>query len=352
MADSNSSLPVKTLNNGDISATIADGTVPSQLLSVDSAGRVTSKLNDGSGNAITSQANGIQRALDVGIDVAGVQIDPRAIRALTAADVVTAAQGTAAAITGAWPVKGTDGTNSQQYLATGEAKVSVTQALPAGANNIGSVNQGTSPWVTKDQADGPVAPGVAASFSMLGGAVFNSAAPTLSTGQQASLQADASGNLKVAISQPIPAGSNLIGAVNLDLAGSPVSATNPVPVVLSAGVSGTIVNNYNTAASVAAGATSNHTYTITTGKSFQGKKIHAASAGAMKIEVQTSPDGVAFSTIFVAFNSTATPSIDIDMDQILFMQAAGTGAAIRIIRTNREILLASDLYSTISGVEV
>lgn len=36
-------------------------------------------------------------------------------------------------------VQGSDGTNTQSYLATGEAKVSVTQALPAGANSIGTV---------------------------------------------------------------------------------------------------------------------------------------------------------------------------------------------------------------------
>lgn len=37
-------------------------------------------LNDGVGNPITSQINGSKQALDVGIDVAGVQIDPRNIR--------------------------------------------------------------------------------------------------------------------------------------------------------------------------------------------------------------------------------------------------------------------------------
>lgn len=39
-------------------------------------------LRDAAGNLITSQANGAQQALDVGINVAGVQIDPRQIRAL------------------------------------------------------------------------------------------------------------------------------------------------------------------------------------------------------------------------------------------------------------------------------
>lgn len=48
------------------------------------------KTQDGAGNNITSQANSAQRALDVGIDVSGVQVDPRAIRALTNADIVKA----------------------------------------------------------------------------------------------------------------------------------------------------------------------------------------------------------------------------------------------------------------------
>ncbi len=37
-----------------------------------------SYTNDGYGNAITSQVSGSQRSLDIGIDVSGVQVDPRA----------------------------------------------------------------------------------------------------------------------------------------------------------------------------------------------------------------------------------------------------------------------------------
>ena len=40
------------------------------------------KLQDGVGNSITSQSNSSQRALDVGINVSGVQIDPRQTRAI------------------------------------------------------------------------------------------------------------------------------------------------------------------------------------------------------------------------------------------------------------------------------
>lgn len=108
MADFDSSLPIKTQTDGDVVVKVSDGTTPSQHLNIDSAGKVTTKLNDGAGNAVTSQASGGQRALDVGINVAGTQIDPRQTRALTSADVVTVEQ--------------------------------INQALPAGTNNIGKVS--------------------------------------------------------------------------------------------------------------------------------------------------------------------------------------------------------------------
>lgn len=207
MSDYNSSLPVRTENNGDIVAKIGDGTTPSQQLAVDSSGRITAKLADGSGNAVTSQVNGAQRALDVGINVAGVQIDPRSIRALTSSDVVTAAQGSANSTANAWPIKLTDGTNVTAVKAASTAAAaadpsvvvafSPNSPLPTGANTIGSVNQGTSPWVTKDQADGPVTPGAVASFSQLVGGQYNTALPTLTTGQQSAIQIDSSGRLIV-----------------------------------------------------------------------------------------------------------------------------------------------------------
>lgn len=52
-------------------------------------------------------------------------------------------QGTPASTGNAWPVKPTDGTNSQSYTASGEAKVSVTQPLPTGTNSIGNIGNVT-----------------------------------------------------------------------------------------------------------------------------------------------------------------------------------------------------------------
>jgi hypothetical protein len=438
MSDIASELPVRSQLPGqvlpdDIIVKIGDGTNPTtQFLAVDSAGKVVVKLDDAAGNGITSQVNGAQRALDVGIDVAGVQIDPRQIRALTAADVVTANQGSAAATHASpWWTRLTDGTNNSVLLATGELTVAVTQPLPAGANNIGSVNQGTSPWIVKDQADGPVSPGTAALFSQLAGGVFNSAAPTLTNGQQSALQLDSAGRLLVTTlstddhnygtvgantlrtaaqignatgaadfnfgsasgqtlrvaallgnasgvidfnygavgAQTVRVASqigNATGtadynngatgaqtlrvAANLAVGGANVSATNPVPVSFSSAPLGTPVNNYNTASAIAAGSSSNHDYAITSAKTFQGKKIWASASGLMKIEVQVSPDGTAFSTLWVGFNSTADSNITIDMDEMVFLES-GVGAKIRIIRTNLD-KKAMDLYSTISGTEV
>jgi hypothetical protein len=69
-----------------------------------------------------------------------------------------------------------------------------TWTLASGTDSV-SVVQSTSPWITKDQSDGPVTPGAVASFSQLIGGQYNSSLPTLTTGQQSAVQVDASGRL-------------------------------------------------------------------------------------------------------------------------------------------------------------
>src|SRR5665213_3216457 len=176
MSDFNSSLPVRTENNGDVAAKIVDGTITSQALAVDAAGKITVKLDDAAGNGITSQLNGAQQALDVGINVGGVQIDPRSIRALTAGDVVTA-------------------------------------------------QQGTSPWVTRDQSDGPVTPGTVASFSSLIGGQYNAVLPTLTDGQQSAIQVDSSGRLLVSTGNSDDHNYGVVGANTLRTAAQIGNAT-------------------------------------------------------------------------------------------------------------------------------
>jgi hypothetical protein len=361
MSDINSELPIRTqlpgqLNVDDVIIKIADGTVSTQLAAVDTHGSQQSTIADSSGNIVTSQANGGQRALDVGIDVAGVQIDPRQIRALTAADVVTA-------------------------------------------------QQGTSPWVTKDQADGPVTPGTVASFSGLIGGQYNATLPTLTDTQQSAIQVDSRGRLLVESASLDDHNYGTVGAntlrtaaqignatgaadfnygtagaqtlrvaaqignatgaadfnngatgaqtlrvaANLAVGGANVSVTNPVPVTLDT-VSGTSVNDYKRAVAIAVGATDNHDYTVTAGKTLYFDQIEASASGKAKMEVEIET-GVAtnvFNTFFVQFNSTSTPIMSLILSNPITVAA---GVRVRVVLTNKDVA-AEDMYSTISGKEL
>jgi hypothetical protein len=331
MADITSELPIRTQLPGqvgfdDVVIKVADGTTSTQLAAVDTHGSQQSTIADAGGNVVTSQANGGQRALDVGIDVGGVQVDPRAIRALTSADVVTANQGAPNTDANGWPVKVTDGTNELSITAAGEAKVDITQPLPAGTNTIGSVGVTNLP-ATVDTNYGTVGASTLRSAAQIGNATGAANFGNGATGAQ-----------------------TLRTAANLAVGGADVSGTNPVPVSFSSAPLGTAINDYKLAPAVAAAASDNHDYTITSLKTFQGKKIWASASGLMKIEVQVSPNGLAFSTLWVGFNSTATPNITVDMDEMVFLES-GVGSKIRVICTNLDNK-AQNLYSTISGTEV
>ena len=111
-------------------------------------------LRDAVGNLITSQVNGAARALDVGINVAGVQVDPRAIRALTATDVVTSRlqDGAGNAITstaGALDVNVASGSFS---VSTGVADKTAFTYGTTTFQNVGGVFQDTSPSLTAGQS--------------------------------------------------------------------------------------------------------------------------------------------------------------------------------------------------------
>jgi len=386
-----------TLTNGQQAAVQVDS--HGRLLTTNSNFPVTVDTNYG-----VVGANTIRTAAQIGNATGAADFNAGATGAQTLR--VSANQGAPNTIANAWPTTLTDGTNTASITAAGELKVDITQPLPAGSNNIGSVNQGTSPWIVKDVADGSVNGGTAGTFSQLAGGIYNSTPLVLTNGQQASLQLDASGRLIVAAASTDDHNYGVVGAgtlrtaaqignatgaadfnfgtvgaqtlrvaaepgnatgiadfnngatgaqtlrvaANLAVAGANVSATNPVPVSFSSAPLGTPVNNYNTVASVASNASSNHIYTITTGKTFQGKKIWASASGLMKIEVRVSPDGSTYSTLWVGFNSTANPNITIDMDEMVFLES-GTGSTIEVIRTNLD-KQSQDVYSTISGTEV
>lgn len=203
--------PVRTDPTGTTNQPVTQATSPwltsrnwTLLNTTDSVNAVQSgnwylRLQDGSGNLITSQASGAsQRALDIGIDVAGVQVDPRTRTWTLGAgtDGITATQGPAASLLGKWPTQITDGTNTMPTMdAVGRAgfhkitdgtntaavKAGSTAAaaadpslvvafspnspLPAGTNDIGSIDVsefGSNPVVTGAGGSGAGIPRVTA----------------------------------------------------------------------------------------------------------------------------------------------------------------------------------------------
>jgi hypothetical protein len=119
--------------------------------SVSQSGNWSIRAQDGSGNNLTSQANGSQRALDVGIDVSGVQVDPRSIRALTSSDVVTANQGGTWTTGRTWSLLNT--TDSVNSVQSGAWTTGRTWNLSSGSDSVSAVQSGTwtvqqggAPW--------------------------------------------------------------------------------------------------------------------------------------------------------------------------------------------------------------
>jgi len=119
-------------NNGlNIGQAVSAQSMPVVLASDQSS--LPIKLEDTLGNAITSQVNGSQRALDVGIDVAGVQVDPRQIRDLAASTDSVAAwvkDSSGNAISAANPLIVEQSISGALVSVTNPIPVSIQEAVP------------------------------------------------------------------------------------------------------------------------------------------------------------------------------------------------------------------------------
>lgn len=153
------------------------------------------------------------------------------------------------------------------------------------------------------------------------------------------------------ITSTVAGAKNPVDALLRDAAGVVFgTATNPIAVSLTVDSVGDEIVNYDTSAAIAGGASDNHDYTVSVGKTLLLKQVEASGSGRAKVEVQVE-SGVAtdvFATQYVQFNSTSTPNMS-----VLFSSpvAVAAGVRVRIIRTNRDNQ-AQDLYSTILGQEV
>jgi len=436
---------VRTQSAGDVIVKLADATIPGQQVSVDSSGRLTLKLNDGSGNSVTSTLIGTHQSLDSNVTQIATTSDKTVSAALAALNATASltTNGTSGGIlqlAGTWvgtivveasndggttwsaldlldlPPNGANALVASvaangDYLIVGvstwaqvrarmsaftsgsaTAQINLSQngfeklALqtnPANLKTQAWMNDGAGTALSSssigglqslavtDGADGPVAPGTVASKSMLAGGQYSSTLPVLTTGQQAAMQVDSSGRILVA--NPASAVANLNATVRLqDGAGNAITSTtagskqtldvdlrdgsgnayttsNPLPVVVSQNIPGTNINKYNTTVALALASSTNHIYTITTGKTFTGKKFWISASGKVRADIKTSPDGATYTTYWTAFNSVAEPNITIDMD-LLSITDSGTGSTIEITITNDDVNVF-DVFSTISGVE-
>lgn len=414
MADFNSSLPVRTQTNGDVVVKVVDGTVVSNALTVDSSGRVTIKLDDSAGNGITSTLIGSKQSLDVNvantvpIPVTGTivvtdpaegpigsppPVDAIYIGALVSTSAPSWTTGNMESLSltlagavrvdgsgATQPVSGTVTANqggapwSQNITQVGGSTLALGQTTMSASIPV-AIASNQSTLNTKDNADGPVTPGTVAANSILIGAQFNTALPSLSTGHQAALQADSSGRLLVgSIASALPAGSNTIGAVTqasgpwtqnltqlsgaspsasnslpvqITTGSSFVSASNPLPVIIDPQAAGTPVNDHKDAASIASGSSDNHLYTALGSVGLRLQQIYPSASGKFKcvVGIETGVATGVYTTIFTTFNSTASPGMPIPVPS---QPLVATGVRIQVAMTNLD-LLSQDLYSTISG---
>jgi len=121
----------------------------------------------------------------------------------------------------------------------------------------GTLPTGASTSANQTATQGTVSPGTAATKSDLIGGVYNSSAPSLSTGNQAALQVDSSGNLKVnvtvgggtggtasAFAAAFPANGTAIGAKNgSNMVNLTADGSNNLNVNCTVGCSGGTFNN-------------------------------------------------------------------------------------------------------------
>lgn len=138
MADQDSSLPIRTQSAGDAIVKVADATIPAQQLAIDAAGRVTTKLQDGSGNPLASILSALKIALQ---DSAGNALSysnplPVTMTDPTGAEVhsynTTAAVAAGASSTHDYTVTAAKTMYLNQIVASGSGKMKIEMQVETG----------------------------------------------------------------------------------------------------------------------------------------------------------------------------------------------------------------------------
>jgi hypothetical protein len=165
----------------------------------------------------------------------------------------TVTQGTAASASGAWPFYLVQGTTANS------AGNPIFVQLTAGAATVGTVNLGTLGGAATDasltNAQGTAAGGAAPSKAFAIGAIYNATPPSFTDGQFGGLRIDSDGSLYANLRDPLPAGTNTIGAVKAASVTPTVTAatvgTSSAQAVASATWTYVAIDNESASASVA-----------------------------------------------------------------------------------------------------
>lgn len=139
--------PISLTTAGALRVDATSTTQPvSGTIAATQSGTWSTRNQDGNGNLLTSQISGSQRALDVGINVLGTQVDPRSIRALTSSDVVSAVQ------SGTWDINNISGTvslptgaSTSANQTTGNASLATIATNTTGLNATIAATNAASP---------------------------------------------------------------------------------------------------------------------------------------------------------------------------------------------------------------
>lgn len=131
--------------------------------------------------------------------------------------------------------------------------------------------------------------------------------------------------------------------------GTDISEQNPLPVAPTESA-GDEIEDFNESVDVPSTVSSNHDYTVSSGKSFKSLNVEASASGKARFELQveTSQASGVFETRGVKFNSTAKPNVSFCIKR---PKRVSSGAIIRVVKTNLDEQ-AQSIYSTINGVEV
>jgi len=338
MADYNSSLPVRTQNNGDVVIELADGTTPSQKLAVNAAG---SAQVAGQGVAGTP-AGGVVSIQGVSggttVPVSGTVTATNSANGATGAAPPSQATYVGGLASSSAPTFITGDLEPLSLTLAGALRVdgsattqpvSGTVAVSSVAGTV-AVTQSTTPWVDN--------------LTQVGGSAIALGQTTMSASLPVAIASNQS-NLPSNITQIVgaaPSASNSL-PIQISTGTSFVSAANPLPVTIDPAAAGTPKNYYTDSASVAVGSSVTQSTTAAGATGFYMQSVLISGSGKFKANIQ-----VAGTTIATVFNSTAEPSVQITFPNNTLV---ATGSTVAVVMTNLD-LSAQDLYSTISGFQI